>query len=375
MNPKEPEINNEPTFTTDETIKETDEEKSIKYIATEGGYIALEGSVYTIKSEMDIGEISFKTTGNIAAGVDSEVNLNVKENDAMKDAIGNGMLVEVHEIDIDGNVGSNAKVIAKRATVAGQTHKTAVVIADDLTINTHRGKAIGENITITRLEHGVVNGEVVKIDEAVGGHIRGKDIEIGTCASYVHATASRRIEIEKLHGSENIFMIDPLLQESKLAGLEENEDEIHTLESDTKNFQEEIEKLSKIVKNDTEAFNAVKKKLIHYKKNGIKMPEAFVNKYKKFLKIQEHLEAIKKEYKTKSSKLVLLTTKTASFQDDIFHARIINKDRWTDHNEIIFKLVDPPMELSFKPQEGSPDRVFGIVETDDGDYEIQAVTE
>ncbi|MFA7500192.1 MAG: hypothetical protein WCY85_04220, partial [Sulfurimonas sp.] len=74
-------------------------------------------------------------------------------------------------------------------------------------------------------------------------------------------------------------------------------------------------------------------------------------------------------------KLNLLTNKTASFQDNISDARIINRDRWVGHNELIFRLVEPPIELSYKPQEGSPDKIFAVVETDEGIYEIQAVRE
>jgi len=375
MNPLEPKVENEPTFTTDETIKEIDEEESIKYKANESGYIALEGTMYTIKSDMDIGEVSFKTTGNITAGLDSEVNLSIKESDALKDAIGNGMEVEVSEITVEGNVGSNAKVTAIKATVEGQTHKTAVVNAKELTINTHRGMAKGEDVHITRLEHGIVHAETVNIAQAIGGEIRAKDIKIDICASYVKATASRKIEIMKLQGSENVFTIDPLLQKGKQEGLKENEEEIAELELSLKNLKKEIKKFTTIVKNDMVSFKEVKKKLMHYKKNGIKMPGAFVNKYKNYLKVQEHLDIINKEYETKNDKLLLLTTKTASFQDNIFNARIINRDRWTEHNEIIFRLVDPPLELSFKPHEGSPDKIFGVVETADGDYQIEAVKE
>jgi len=85
--------------------------------------------------------------------------------------------------------------------------------------------------------------------------------------------------------------------------------------------------------------------------------------------------AIKKEFALKNDQLNLLTTKTASFQDNIFDARIINRDRWIGHNEIVFKLVDPPIEVSMKPQEGSQDKIFAIVEQEDGTYEIEAVKE
>jgi hypothetical protein len=127
-----------------------------------------------------------------------------------------------------------------------------------------------------------------------------------------------------------------------------------------------------MVRTNTAGFNDIKKKLIHNKKNGIKSPEAFVNKYKQFNKISEHLENIKKEHAIKNDKFQLLTTKTASFQDNILDTRVINRDRWIGHNEIVFQLVDPPAKIVYSVPEGSPAKVFGLVDTDEG-YQIQAL--
>jgi ABC-type uncharacterized transport system substrate-binding protein len=375
IEPKEPIEANTPTFSIDDTIKMIDSETNIEYRAVENGYIALEGSLYTIKSEVDVGEISFKTTSSIAAGVDSDVTINVKETDAIKDAIGTGMVVEVSEIDIDGNVGSNAKVMALKASIGGQTHKTAILRADNLQINVHKGKAYGKSIHITRLEHGDIDGDIVEISQAIGGNIRAKEISIELCGSYVEATASRLIEIKKLQGSENVFTIDPLLKKSTKQGLDENQGQIQELEDSVKNIKKEIAKYTKVVKDNQSAFMDVKKRLINYKKNNVKMPTSFVKQYKQFQKVQEHLVSIKKEFEVKNDQLNLLTTKTASFQDNIFDARIINRDRWIGHNEIVFKLVDPPIEVSFNPPEGSQDKIFAVVETEDGVYEIEAVKE
>lgn len=375
MEPLEPIVKYAPDFTVDDTIEIIDSKDNILYKAKASGYISLEAKKYQIKSEMDVGEISFKTTGSIVTGLDSDVSLSVKESDSQKDAIGSGMEVQVSEIDIKGNVGPNSKVNAKRATVDGQTHKTSQITATNLTINVHKGSAIGENIKISRLEHGSVDGKKVEIAQALGGNIRAKDIEIGICASYVKATASRLIEIKKLVGSENIFTIDPLLQKEKIEDFSENKNEINELKSVIDEIKKEIDRYKKLVRDNTDAFNEVKKRLMHYKKNGIKMPAAFVTKYKQFLKAQEHLETIINEYKVKNDKLLLLTTKTASFQDNIFDARIINRDKWSGHNELIFKLVDPPIELSYKPQKDSTDKIFAVVEDRDGVYEIRAVKE
>ena len=375
MTPAEPIISHEPEFKVDETIEIVDTDESIKYVAKENGYISFEDGTYIIKTDVDIGEISFKTTGSISTGLDSDVSISVKETDAVKDAIGTGMEVEVTEIDIEGNVGSNAKVFAMKAKIGGQTHKTATVRADKLDINVHKGKAYGKSVHITRLEHGEVDGDTVEVTEALGGHIRGKDINIGICASYVKATASRKIEIKKLQGSENTFTIDPLLKKDAQAGLDKNQDSIKELEHNINVMKKEIEKYTKLIKEGTASFIDIKKRLMHYKKSGVKMPESFVKKYKQFQKMQEHLKEIKIESEVKSDQLNLLTTRTVSFQDNILDARIINRGIWVGHNELKFKLVDPPIELVYKPKEGSSDKVFGLVEVEEGEFEIQPVQE
>lgn len=375
MQPEEPVTSHEVTFSVDSTIKVVDTADSVQYIATINGYISLTDNTYTIKKEVDVGEISFKTTGSISSGVDSDVNISVSESDAIKDAIGTGMQVEVTEIDIDGNVGSNATVVAKKATVGGQTHASAKVTADQLDINVHKGKAYGKNIHVTRLEHGTIEGDIVDIAQAVGGDIQAKEIVIGICASHVKATASRKIEIKKLQGSENIFTIDPLLNKAAQSGFSENREEIENLEADIKDLNKEVKKYSKLVKEGSAAFLDIKKRLLHYKKNGVKMPESFVKKYKQFQNMQLTLKEFQSTLDKKQDQLSLQTNKTSSFQEDILDARIINRDRWIGYNEIKFKLIDPPIELIYKPHEGSQEKAFGVVDMGDGEYAIRAMNE
>ncbi|MDF1876655.1 DUF342 domain-containing protein [Sulfurimonas sp. SAG-AH-194-L11] len=375
LEPKEPIVSHEITFNIDETISKIETDESIEYRANENGYIAFNDNTYTIKTDMDIGEISFKTTGSINSGVDSDVSLNVSETDLEKDAIGTGMSVEVTEIDIEGNVGSNATVVAHRATVGGQTHKTATIRADELDINVHKGKAFGKNIKITRLEHGEIDGESVEVAQALGGKIRAKEVSIGICASHVNITASKRIEIQKLQGSENTFTINPVLKKDVVDDLNDNQETIKKIENSVREIGKEIARYRKLIEDGTPAFNKIKKHLIHYKKNGVKLPASFVQKYKQFTSMQEHLKEIQNEYEIKNDQLSLQTTRTVSFQDDIMDARIINRDRWVGYNEIRFQLVDPPIELIYKPSEGSKDKIFGLVDLGDGEFEIQAVSE
>lgn len=375
MNPLEPEVTHQINFSFDDSIEEIDNKENIEYRAKSSGYIALDGTTYSIKSDMDVGAVTFKKTGSINAGTDSDVVLNIKESDPEKDAIGKGMEVEVKEVDVVGNVGPGAKVDAKRASIDGQVHQSAEIRANEINITVHKGLAIGEHVSITRLETGVVRANSVQIEQATGGDIHAKEIDIGRCASHVKATASQLIEIHELHGTENIFTIDPLIQKDNQKGLDENQEEIEELTVSLRDISNEISKYETLVKRNTTAFNDLKRRLVHYKKNGIKIPSSFLTKFKQFQGIVQHLEGIKQEYKVKEDKLQLLTTQTSSFQENIFDARIINRGSWVGHNELVFKLVDPPIQLSYSPPEGYPDLIFAIVEVEEGEYEIQAVHE
>ena len=373
--PKEPVVKYQPTFSVDESIKVVEDKKSIQYIAKKNGYIAFENNSYVIKKDVGVGEITFKTTGSIESGVDSDVNVFVTEKNAIKDAIGAGMSVEVSEIDIDGNVGSNAKVIAKKATIGGQTHKSAMIRADDVAIHVHKGKAYGKKIHVDRLEHGSIDGDEVDVTQALGGNIRAKEAKIDACSSHVHITASRRIEVEKLLGSENSFIIDPLLQKEKQESLEENEKQIEALEEELKDLEKDVQQYTTFVKEGTPAFMEIKKRLVHYKKNGVKMPASFVKKYKQFQQMQEKLKEFKVQRDRVKDKLNLLMTKTGSFQENIFDARVIMRDSWKGYNVIKFKLVDPPMEIVYKPMENSNEHVFGLVQLDEDVYAIRPLKE
>jgi len=373
--PKKPIIKNKPKFNVDDTIKVVETQESIKYYAKDNGYIALDKNIYTIKNEMDVNEVSFKTTGSIYTDLKADVSMVVTEADVIKDAVGTGMHVEVSELNIEGNVGSNATVLAIKASIDGQTHKTATITAENLKINVHKGTANGKNIHITRLEHGIVHGENVEISQALGGTIIAKEAIVDLCASYVKITASKYIEIKKLQGSENIFTIDPLIGNEIKKSLAHNKEEIAELKARVKFLFGEIKKVTTLIKDGTEAFNDVKRRLVKYKKNGIKLPDSFVKQYKQFQKLQENLKTLKDEYKLKDELLQSLNDKTSTFQDSIFDARIINRDRWVGYNEIRFKLIDPPIELVYKPQEGSMDKIFAIVEVEENEFEIQAVKE
>lgn len=370
--PKEPIVKNEPTFTIGENIIRDENDVHIEFRAKVGGYVTFEGGMYNIKTEMDVTEISFRSTGSIETQLDADVSINVKEKDPLKDAIGTGMEVTVNVIHIDGNIGPDAKVTAHKAVVEGQVHNSATITADDLTINVHKGKAYGQDIHITRLEHGSVEGDHVTIAQATGGTVHAKEIDVELLGSHTKLTASKRIEIQKLQGGENILTIDPLLNESReflddeQSLMREVKEVIHEVEKELRGYEETM-------RENAAAYDDIKRKLINYKNNGIKIPIAYAQKYKQFQEFRQKLDSLRKEYQDKLDHYAFISGRHRALQDEIFEARIINHDRWHNYNEIIFKLIDPPIDVTYIPSDNSEGGILGLHIDDEGKFSIKVL--
>lgn len=370
--PKEPVVRYEPTFGVGELINVIDKPERIEYRAKTGGYVTFEGGIYNIRTEVDISEISFKTTGSIDTQLDADVSINVKEKDVLKDAIGMGMDVTVNVINIDGSIGPNAKVTARRATVEGQVHQSAIITADELSINILKGTAHGKEVHITRLEHGIVDAEKVTVSQATGGKIRAKEVVIDVLGSHVKITASHKIEIMKMIGGENQFIIDPLLNET-VDELSAQEKKMAEARVSIQAIHKELSGYEQTERDNATAMEDMKKKLLNYKKNGVKLPSAFVQKYQQYQNFKEKLIALRQELAQKEDQLAYLSEKHTAIQNEIMDARIIIHERWKNHNEIVFKLIDPPIEVFYHPPHNSDGKILGLSRNDDGEYSIKVL--
>jgi len=374
LTPPEPTVKNEPTFTVGEHIAVVDTPNSIEYRAKTGGYVTFEGGMYDIKTEVEVTEISFKTTGSINTELDADVSISVKEKDSLKDAIGQGMEVTVNVIHIDGSVGANAKVTANKADVEGQVHQSALIRAEELNINIHKGTAYGKTVHITRLEHGTVEADEVFITQAIGGKIKAKEITIEMLGSHVKMTASRKIEVKKLVGGENQFVIDPLINES-VENLSERYEKMEQAKRTIQEVKKELAEYEQIWQENAASMEDLKRKLAHYRSNGVKLPTAFVQKYQQFVHLKEKIDALREELKTKEDQYDWLAQKHIALQSEIFDARIINHDGWHNHNEIIFKLINPQMNVNYVPHDEDDENILGLYQDADGEFSIKVMPE
>ncbi len=105
------------------------------------------------------------------------------------------------------------------------------------------------------------------------------------------------------------------------------------------------------------------------------MPAAFVKSFQQYQKLQQNLADLVSEESEKKEHREKINLAIHTVQEDIYNARVINRDKWVGYNEIRFKLIDPPMDVVYSPREGSLDKIFALIKTEDDEYLIKAVKE
>jgi len=355
-----------------ENIEVKEEEDRILYIAKKSGYVnEVRRHTYDILDEMELNAVNFKSTGSIETGLNTNVRINIKDKSIYNDAVGPGMHLESSQINIQGNVGSGAVLKAKDLKIGGQTHKKSKIYADRGKINVHRGYAEGKEILVNRLEGGKVVADTVKISQAVGGKIEAKKIIIKELMSNSTLMGSALIEVKELKGGNNKFVIDPTIERDFVKKRDAIKKEIEVLKNSLKVLPKKgLEKQAIIDKNrDTVA--AMKKKLEEYKKFGHQPPKAFLDKIKKFDKLQESYEKIQNQIKENKLLLEKKNGELKDLQKAIFKAKVIVLSPWTDFNEVIFRLITPPKNITYYPDKGENTKLVMLKPKGDGeDFEI-----
>jgi len=371
----EPEEKYSIDFGVSENIQRKEDENRIIFVAKKDGYVNLNGDKYDIDDNMELNEISFKTTGSIEAGVNTNVAINIKENDALKDAIGAGMSVETTELKVEGNIGSGAVVKAKKVDIAGQTHKTASIYADNININVHRGYAQGDIVNINRLEGGKINAKTVKINQAIGGEVIAEKIFIKQLVSNVNLTASKIIEISELKGNNNKLTIDP----SMVTGFQENIDnlnlELKKIEVLIKDTKKIVKQKKILIERNRESAEMVKLKIMELKKARQKPAATLVKKIKDFHQLVSLYNALLEKYKKENIERDNIKKEIDDIQSTILQAKIINHSVWTEYNEIRFVLLSPKIEISHTTKDGEISKEITLVKMGENEYSISRKSE
>ncbi len=373
---KEPNSDNEMLINHTENIIKKEDDERIRYIAARNGYVTQESpGSYDIQDNMEVDEVSFRTTGSIETDMSAEVKINITEDDVFKDAIGPGMSVETYELNIKGNVASGAKIKTEKLNIGGQTHQTATLEAKTAHITIHRGLLTATEVNIDRLEGGKVIGDIINIKQAIGGEIIGKNIVIDELASNVSITASDTIEIKELKGTNNKFLIDLSMTKEFNENIENITKEIKELSLKLKYMPKKLEEKKRVIDKTKPTVKMVQDKILDLKKAGKNVPLTLVAKVKEYQNSVNKYNEVLKDYKNEKLKLQDLKEDLNQIQMKVFSAKIINHSPWREYNEIKFKLISPPVEKVYNTKEHEIIREITLSNMGEGNYEIKRSSE
>ncbi|HIP60583.1 MAG TPA: DUF342 domain-containing protein [Campylobacterales bacterium] len=367
---KEVELSNEiPEIKASEDIECKELEDKIVYIANRSGFInETKPNEFEISDEMIVNEVSFRTTGSIEAGSDKDIKIDIKCNDSMSDAIGAGVHIETSEVKAEGNVGNGAVVKAKVIEIGGQTHQSAKLYGGDVSVNLHKGFVDGENITIDLLDGGKVVGDVVRIKKASGGEIEAREVYIETVLSNVTVYASHYIELNKVEGTGNKFIIDAKAQRGFKEKVETIKAGISAVKSNMEKITKKIKQIKAKIYNEKETTIKIHERIIELRAGGTKPPASLVTKMRENQnRIKEH-NLLLKELKDARMENETLAEDLTNLQSSVFDAKVINNSTWREFNEVIFRIIEPPISASHLLKDGEIAHEITLKAAEDGEF-------
>jgi hypothetical protein len=95
------------------------------------------------------------------------------------------------------------------------------------------------------------------------------------------------------------------------------------------------------------------------------------------MKLKDHQEKIKvfnsllKELKDAKLRRDSLHEELTELNTSVLKAKVINHSPWREFNEVVFKLIEPPIEVSFLPKEGEVIKELTLRSSDEGEYNIK----
>ncbi len=370
------ELSGETEINVSEDFRIEESEDAVYYYALRSGFVYRdESNHFEIRDELCVDEVSFRSTGSIETSEDApDIRINIESSDVMRDAIGQGVKIETSEVRTTGNMGSGAEVIAKKVEIGGQTHQTAKIVADDVTVHLHKGCIEAKVAHINILENGKVEAEKVYVEKMSGGEITAREVYIKEALSNVVVNAAEYIEIELLNGNGNKFIIDPKCMQDFKERVEQVEADIAAMKETIKQKTKKIKVLRRKIQNDQENIRQINQTVISLKERGAPVPVSLINKLKSNQEnIKEH-NLLLKELKDDKMALEKLEEDLRELINAVFRAKVVNRSVWKEFNEVKFRVVEPPVEVSHLFVDGEMSEEITIKSMEDGKYVLERKT-
>jgi hypothetical protein len=319
-------------------------EDKIIYKSLINGYVYKNGNKYDILNEINIKKVDFKTTGDINTNLNSDIYINISENNHVNDSVGYGSKIEVQNLNTKGIIGSHSNIHTKNIVVEGMVHKTSIINSEEGKIKILKGKFIGNNVEVEFLDGGYIEADHVIIKQSSGGKVFAKTITIDNVGSNTLLCASEKIIINNIHGNYNTFQIFPLLKYD--GDLKELNKKIKNNNDEKIVLLKENKLLIDNLKSNEFIFEKMKEHIKELKSLRKTVPVGLMNRYKIYINALNLIKNYKEKIKIKEDNIEICEEKINDILTSFNSSYILNNSgKWTKDNLISFKIGNPLREL------------------------------
>lgn len=321
-----------------ENIEKVEDEYSVKLVSKKDGVIIFKNGIYDVDVSISIDKVDIKTTGNLDANSNVELNIGSSGGDSVEDTIAAGLKVKAKKVSINGDVGPKATVEADEVTIKGSVHQDATIIAKKAVISICRGTVEADNVEIDLAEHAkIISKRNAVINRSVASKIYCPKIEIkdSMMASNI-ITSSESIAINNIEGNDNIIAIQPL----NLPWIREKYKELCAKKNygviALKISQKKYDNALSIVNKEKERYENALKAIQELKKEKKDVPKSLLLIVKKFKEYSDNLQKAKEEYKNTQNELEGVKSAIEEMENSYKKGHIIVKGKINGGNKIIF---------------------------------------
>ncbi|MFA6191549.1 MAG: flagellar assembly protein A [Sulfurimonas sp.] len=191
----------------EESIKIVEDDTKKLYRSKKKGYVNYTKNNLSVRNKININELS-RHNGSVASGERNNIEVQISQNDASKDSIGEGVVLVSETIHVKGHVGAKSVLEAANLKIDGATHKDSTQFARFAEINRHKGILSCSNAKISVLEGGEVHATDVHVETSLGGSIYAQNVTINHVKNNLKVCASNSITIKLISGEDNFLKIN-----------------------------------------------------------------------------------------------------------------------------------------------------------------------
>lgn len=337
LKPFGPDIDSCELISYDDTVSCLIEETSMKYYAEKSGYVDFHENHIMVSNSLNLEGAAFNTTGSITLGGHREIDLTITSNDEMDDAIDKGVDIDVSNLEVRGSVGGNTSLKAETISIGAQTHSTTKIVAQEASVNLHRGDLSAKNAEISKLEHGLVQAETVKVKEMLGGEIRAKRVDVMVLHSKVKIYASEVINIAQIKGLNNKLIIAPDKVENQDDAIANLEKEIIRLKSELASDEKSMDEKFKNYELNYARIDDFKRQVAKAAQEGKPPSKAAAIRVKQYSIDTIRLDELNNNLSEKRSLIEEAILDLDKHKNIMLYAKINFKGIWDGHQEIFYE--------------------------------------